>query len=130
MVFLRGLKNIHSELAQHNIVFSGDYEQEFEQIFRELRAPDDPTVYISISSRTDPENAPPNSENWFVLLNMPYLPDGDHAKDWDSEIERMRDAIFIKLRKIGIDISKYIENEGVYTPEDLLTLYAINRGSI
>ena len=130
MVFLWGVKNTHPELAQHNIIFSEDYEREFKQIFGELRAPDDPTVYISISSKNDPEHAPPNSENWFVLLNMPYMAAGDHAEDWDAEVERMRQAVFAKLGKVGIDISGDIETEKVYTPEDLLALYATNRGSI
>ncbi|MFC1713320.1 phytoene desaturase family protein [Candidatus Poribacteria bacterium] len=130
MVFLWGVKNIHPELAQHNIIFSEDYEREFQQIFGELKPPDDPTVYISISSKTDPEHAPPDSENWFVLLNMPYLDGEAHVKDWNSEIERMRESVFTKLRRIGIHISKHIETERVYTPEDLLSLYASNRGSI
>jgi phytoene desaturase len=130
MVFLWGVKDIHPQLAQHNIVFSEDYRREFEQIFGELMAPDDPTVYISISSKIDPEHAPPNSENWFVLLNMPYLEDADHTKDWNAEIERMREAIFTKLRKLGIDVSGHIETERVYTPADILTLYSSNRGSI
>ena len=87
-------------------------------------------MYISISSRTDPEHAPPDGENWFVLLNMPYLSDEDPAEDWKSEAERMREAVFTKLKRIGIDISRYIETERIYTPEDLLTLYSSNRGSI
>jgi phytoene desaturase len=130
MVFLWGVKKIHPDLAQHNIVFSSDYEREFEQIFGELRAPDDPTAYISISSKTDPEHAPSNSENWFVLLNMPHLPDKDHIIDWVTQTERMRETVFSKLRKIGIDISRHIETEMIYTPEDLLSLYSSNRGSI
>ena len=130
MIFLWGVKNTHPQLPQHNILFSEDYKREFDQIFGELHTPDDPTVYISISSKTDPEHAPQNSENWFVLLNMPYLVDADRVKDWNSETERMREAVFAKLRKIGIHISGHIETERIYTPEDLLTLYASNRGSI
>ena len=65
-----------------------------------------------------------------MLLNMPYLPGKDHIIDWGTETERMREAVFNKLRKIGIDISRHIETEMIYTPEDLLTLYASNRGSI
>jgi phytoene dehydrogenase-like protein len=130
MVFLWGVKNTHPQLAQHNILFSEDYKREFDQIFGERRTPDDPTVYISISSKTDPEHAPQNGENWFVLLNMPYLVDEGRMKDWNSETERMREAVFAKLRKISIHISGHIETERVYTPEDLLTIYASNRGSI
>jgi phytoene desaturase len=130
MVFLWGINRTHPELAQHNIVFSAHYQQEFEQIFGELRAPDDPTVYISVSSKTDSEHAPLNSENWFVLLNMPYLSEEQRIQNWSTETERMRDAVFKKLKVIGIDVSNYIEIEHVYTPEDFLNLYASNRGSI
>jgi len=130
MVFLWGVSKTHPQLAQHNIFFSVDYEREFEQIFGELRPPDDPTIYISISSKTDPGHAPPNSENWFVLLNMPYLTDADHGKDWDAEVERMRKIVLNKLGIMGIDISRYIELERVYTPEDFFDIYDSNRGSI
>ena len=130
MVFLWGVSKKHPELAHHNIIFSQDYEQEFEQIFRERRAPEDPTVYIAITSKTDPEHAPPDGENWFVLLNMPYLTDEHDAQTWAAETERMRTAIFHKLKRIGIDISGHIETEQVYTPMDFLHLYSSNRGSI
>lgn len=129
MVFLWGVGKNNAILKHHNIIFSEDYEKEFCQIFREKKAPDDPTIYISITSKTDPEHAPENGENWFVLLNMPYLTNKNENL-WEDEINRMREVIFIKLRKIGIDISNNIEIEKVYTPKDFYNLYASNRGSI
>jgi len=130
MVFLWGVGKKHPELKHHNIIFSSDYKQEFKQIFKELRVPDDPTIYISITSKTDPEHAPTNSENWFVLLNMPYLVKEQEDRSWNNEIDRMRNAIFKKLKGIGIDISESIEEEKVLTPLDFLRTYASNRGSI
>jgi phytoene desaturase len=130
MVFLWGISKKHPELKHHNIIFSSDYKQEFKQIFKELRVPDDPTIYISITSKTDPEHARTNGENWFVLLNMPYLVKEQEDRLWNNEIDRMRDAIFNKLKGIGIDIYESIEEEEVITPLDFLRTYASNRGSI
>ena len=53
MTFLWGVKKNHPELAHHTIFFSADYRREFDQIFNQLRAPDDPTVYVAITSRAD-----------------------------------------------------------------------------
>lgn len=127
MAFLWGVSQKHPELAHHNILFSQDYRREFSDIFDEKRAPDDPTVYIAITSKTDPEHAPANGENWFVLLNMPYLEEG---QDWEAETARMRETILQKLQRRGINISGHIETERVYTPETFYRLYGSNRGSI
>ena len=127
MVFLWGVSKKHPELAHHNIIFSQDYHQEFTHIFDKKRAPDDPTVYIAITAKTDSDHAPANGENWFVLLNMPYLKKG---QDWEAETARMRETILQKLQRRGIKISQHIETERVYTPETFYRLYGSNRGSI
>lgn len=127
MLFLWGVKTKSENLKHHNVFFSNDYQSEFKQIFEERKAPDDPTIYISISSKTNPEHAPQDSENWYVLLNMPYL---DVFQDWDSEVRKMRSAVFKKLKKFGIDIENKIEYEKVLTPKEFYNLYRSNKGSI
>jgi phytoene desaturase len=126
MVFFWGMKKQFPELTHHNIIFSGDYRREFEQIFTQKVAPDDPTVYISISSKTDTEHAPEGGENWFVLLNMPYL----NEQNWRNEQERMKSAVLKRLLAAGIDAESAIEAESVLTPQDLYDLYRSNKGSI
>lgn len=127
MVFLWGVRTQNPQLQMHNVLFSSDYRKEFEDLFLHIRAPADPTVYIAITSRADPQHAPPGCENWFVLLNMPYLTE---EQDWRQETRRMREAIFRRLRRIGIEVSRAIEEETVLTPEDFHSLYGSNRGSI
>jgi phytoene desaturase len=127
MVFLWGVNKSHKQLQHHNIIFSEDYRSEFTQIFEEKKAPSDPTIYISITSKSDVDHAPNNCENWFVLLNMPYLSDG---QDWDSEVKRQREIVLKKLRKLNIDIENSIEEEAVITPEDFYQMYESNKGSI
>lgn len=127
MVFLWGVKAKHPALAHHNIVFSGDYRTEFRQIFEHQQVPDDPTIYVAITSKTDTAHAPTGAENWFVLLNMPYLVPG---QVWEQEKSRIRRVVLDKLKRLGFDIADRIAVERVYTPEDFSELYASNKGSI
>ena len=127
MVFLWGVKGKHPKLAHHNIIFSSDYNTEFRQIFRHQQVPDEPTIYIAITSKADTSHAPVDGENWFVLLNMPYLAPGQL---WEKEKVRMRRVVLDRLKQLGFDIADQIAVEQVYTPEDFSELYASNRGSI
>ena len=127
MVFLWGVRAKHPTLAHHNIIFSSDYRTEFKQIFRDRHVPDDPTLYIAITSKADAAHAPADGENWFVLLNMPYLAPGQL---WEKEKIRMRKVVLDRLKQLGFDIADRIEVEQIYTPEDFCALYASNQGSI
>ena len=127
MVFLWGVGAKHAELAHHNIVFSNDYDAEFKQIFKHQQVPDEPTIYIAITSKADAGHARVDGENWFVLLNMPSLAP---EQIWEKEKDRMRSVVLDKLRRLGFDIADRIEVEQVYTPEDFSELYASNQGSI
>ena len=127
MVFLWGMKRKHPKLAHHNTIFSSDYHTEFRQIFRHQQVPDEPTIYIAITSKADTSHAPADGENWFVLLNMPYLAPG---QVWEKEKVRMRRVVLDRLKQLGFDIADQIEVEQVYTPEDFSELYASNQGSI
>lgn len=127
MVFLWGVRAKHPALAHHNIIFSSDYSTEFKQIFRDRQVPDEPTLYIAITSKADAAHAPTDGENWFVLLNMPYLVPGQL---WEQETIRMRRVVLDRLKQLGFDIADQIEVEHIYTPEDFSELYASNHGSI
>lgn len=127
MVFLWGVRAKYPKLAHHNIVFSSDYAAEFKQIFKHRQVPDEPTIYIAITSKADTAHAPVDGENWFVLLNMPYLVPGQM---WEKEADRMRAVVLDKLKELGFDIADRIEVEQIFTPEDFSELYASNQGSI
>ncbi len=127
VVFLWGIENQHPKLAQHNIIFTADYELEFKQIFEQKQVPDDPTIYIAITSKLDPDHAPASGENWSVLINVPYL---NENLNWETEIIRLKKVILEKLNKIGIDILEKIKFEKIITPQDFYDQYRSNRGSI
>jgi len=127
MVFLWGVRGTFPGLQHHNIFFSADYRNEFEDIFARRKPPEDPTVYVAITCRTDPGDAPAGSENWFVLVNTPYLVPG---VDWSAETSNLRNRILLKLRQQGFDVADRIEFEQVLTPEHFMRAFGSNRGSI
>ncbi len=127
LVFLWGVKKKHAELAHHNIFFSGDYKKEFDEIFASKTPPHDPTIYLAITGKSDPEHAPAHGENWFVLLNMPYL---TGKVDWQKSRPQIRLAVLQKLRNFGLDISNHIEQEQIISPPEFYHCYRSNRGSI
>jgi phytoene dehydrogenase-like protein len=71
LALLLGLRGATPGLVHHEIRFPADYAAEFDDVFGARRLPRDPTLYVSASCATHPEEAPPDCENWFVLVNAP-----------------------------------------------------------
>jgi phytoene desaturase len=126
LVFLWGIARKNETLRHHNIFFSSDYRREFREIFDEGKAPSDPTVYVSITSRADPDHAPQGKENWFVLINMPALT----SENREADIDSLREAVLARLAATGIDIQSSVESETVITPSDLEQRFNAHKGSI
>lgn len=127
LVFMWGVQKSHPALAHHNIFFSHDYRREFQQIFTDQQTPADPTIYAAITSKHNPAHAPSGSENWFVLINMPYL---SPALQWHDTVSRVREVVLQRLRDRGFDLAPHIEVEHTITPPDFASRFASNRGSI
>lgn len=126
-VMLLGVNGKHDQLAHHNILFSRDYPREFRQIFKDRIPPDDPTVYISITSKSDPTHAPDGCENWFVLVNAPALTDGI---DWDTYKATYRALVLNRMAEFGFDVRDKIISERILTPFDLQNMTGAFRGAL
>lgn len=126
LVLLWGVKAQHPQLAHHNIFFSSNYGKEFDELFVRRIPPSDPTVYVSVTSKTDPDHAPPGCENWFVLVNMPYLNGAENGVDEQA----VRGRVLEKLREVGIDVEGKILFEHVIAPRDFQRRFNAHRGSI
>ena len=128
LVFYWGVRRRFDELGLHNIFFSDDYQKEFRQIFSAHRCPDDPTIYLNITAKEgDSDAAPPDGENWFVLINAPW----DDGQDWDAEARRVRRAVLERLgSELSVDLETLIEEEDVMLPPDIAARTDSNRGSL
>ena len=115
-VFYWGVKINSDKLKLHNIIFSKNYENEFSQIFEKGVFPDDPTIYINITSKINSQHAPKDCENWFVMVNAPANLEIDNR----DNIEKIKKVIIKKIEeKIDEDLSKLIIYENILTPKSL-----------
>ncbi|WP_440083571.1 phytoene desaturase family protein [Streptosporangium sp. LJ11] len=125
-LLLAGVEGRTEGLGHHSIVFSGDYEREFDDIFRRRRPPEDPTVYIGCSVVDDPSQAPPGTENWVMLVNVPSRDPGR----WPMSPEAYRDLVLDRLASRGHDLSGRLRFVDLFTPADLRDRYGAWGGSI
>jgi phytoene desaturase len=116
LIFCWGLKSEFPSLGLHNILFSENYEVEFQHIFEKRSVYTDPTVYIYISSKLVPSDAPSQSENWYVMINVP----SDTGQDWDQIIAESRQQIIKKINRVlNIRVEECIELEHIESPQTL-----------
>ena len=127
LVFYWGIKKEFSELETHNIMFSKDYKKEFEDLFDNKKIHDDPTAYIYISSKLNTNDAPAGKENWFVMVNAPFI----QNQNWETEVNLARYNVIKKINKfLSTDIESLIEFEKVLSPVDIQNRTGSYLGSI
>lgn len=126
-ILMLGVEGQHEQLAHHNILFSSDYRREFYDIFARSVPPDEPTIYVSITSKTDAGHAPPGCENWFVLVNAPAL---GASYDWTANAVSYRERVLTRLAAFGLDVRGMIRAERMLTPLDLERMTGARRGAL
>ncbi|MES2809077.1 MAG: 1-hydroxycarotenoid 3,4-desaturase CrtD, partial [Bacteroidota bacterium] len=127
LVFYWGINKKFARLDLHNIFFSADYKAEFDHIWKEKNIYHDPTVYIHISSKLKPKDAPPGCENWFVMINVP----ANTGQNWDELVTEARKNILTKLSGLlNENVSKLIISESVLDPRDIELNTSSYEGSI
>lgn len=127
LIFYWGVSAQFPALDVHNILFAKDYQAEFAHIFDLNKVYHDPTVYINITSKREKEDAPANSENWFVMVNVP----GNRGQDWDHWIEVTRENVIRKVsRMLGKDIRSLIATEAILDPRSIEQKTASFQGSL
>lgn len=127
LIFYWGIKKQFKQLDLHNIFFSADYEAEFKHIWQEKDISDDPTIYLNISSKYKPDDAPPGHENWFVMINVP----NNTGQEWDKLIDKARENICKKLfRILGEDIKQLITYESILDPRSIESKTSSYQGSL
>ena len=127
IIFYWGIEKTFPALDLHNIFFSSDYQQEFDHIFKQKRLYADPTVYINITSKDKPDDAPEGCENWFVMINAP----GNFDQDWEALLQQARSNIIRKLNAIlKVNLEDYIHTEDIIDPRTIESMTSSHRGSL
>ena len=115
------------ELDIHNIFFSADYQDEFRQLFEQKSLSNDPTIYVYISSKYNPTDAPDGCENWFVMVNAP----ADVGQNWEELIDQSRQDILAKLEQMqNRKLSDCIVSERILSPPEIFKQTGSVNGSL
>src|ERR671915_1052492 len=83
-------------MLHHNFYLSERYRENFEDIFRDRRLPEDPSFYAVVPSRTEPSMAPEGMESLFVLVPVPHLTPN---VDWESDGPAFKERVYDLLEK-------------------------------
>lgn len=117
-------------LIRHNVFFSRDYREEFDDIFARKRLPGAPTVYVCAQDREDVDAAPDPSlaERIFCLVNAPARPRG--APLTQPEVQSCEQAAFRLLQRCGLRIEPDPASTRRTTPEDFARLFPATQGAL
>jgi len=127
LVFYWGINKQFRQLDLHNIFFSADYRAEFDAIWKSKSIYHDPTVYLNITSKYKPDDAPAGCENWFTMINVP----ANDGQDWDMFIAKSRQNIIKKLSEaLGEDVERLIVSECLLDPRAIENKTSSYQGSI
>ena len=134
VLVLLGVRGQLPQLPHHSLFFTADWRDNFDRI-REGRVPDPASAYVCRPSATDPDVAPPDHENLFVLVPVPADPDLGHG-GLDGQgapaVERVADAAIAQVADwAGIpDLADRVELRRTIGPADFVTDLSVWRGSM
>ncbi|KAF3902952.1 hypothetical protein ABW20_dc0101302 [Dactylellina cionopaga] len=127
-----------SELSAHNIFLAEDYEGSFDEIFRKLKMPDQPSFYVNVPSRIDPTAAPEGKDTVIVLLPIGHLDEDGNgnglkcSEDWNRLVDRARDIVIstIEKRTGVLKLREAIAAEQTNTPITWQERFNLYKGGI
>ena len=116
-------------LVRHNVFFSGNYQAEFDDIFRHSRLPREPTVYVCAQDRSDdPAEFQGGRERLLVLVNAP--PTGDADRFTGAEVAECEERTFALMRRLGLDVDRSTADSVLTTPAGFHDLFPGTGGAL
>lgn len=116
VVLLAGSTATYSKIAHHNISFGRSWRGVFRELISDRTLMSDPSLLVTVPTRTDLTLAPPGRQSYYVLAPTPNL---DAPLDWDVIGPRYREEIVAHLERRGyVGFGEAIEVEHLTTPAD------------
>jgi phytoene desaturase len=115
-LLLAGSSASYRGAAHHNIHFGRAWRRVFDELIDSGRLMSDPSLLVSVPTRSDPSLAPAGRSGYYVLVPTPNL---DAPLDWTRLASRYRDEVVATLEARGYTgFGGAIEVEHVTTPLD------------
>ncbi|MCC5946100.1 MAG: phytoene desaturase [Bernardetiaceae bacterium] len=121
-----GVKGKIKDFYHHNYFLGDNFKEYADLIFSMSEVPEKPYYYVNVSSHQNPESAPPDCENLFILCPVPDL---RVKADW-SDRESLADSIIEDLgKRIGYDLKKNTLTRKILDPIDWRDKFNLYKGS-
>lgn len=128
LVIHLGVNKEYPQLRHHNFFFSQDSDKNYTRVFTEHKLPEDPTIYLVNTNKTDPSQAPEGHENLKILPHIPPLAYNAYT---EKDYADFRELVLEKLENMGLaDLRKHIVTEHMLTPHDIESMYLSHAGAI
>jgi len=114
------------DLAHHTVLFSDDYQAEFQDVFARQRPPQTPTIYICAQDRDDGCTPPDRAERLLILMNAPA--NGD-SETYGPEAEaQAKQSAWDMMASCGLNLS--VEHNQITTPQGFNALFPASGGAL
>lgn len=121
-----GVKGKIEKLSHHSYFLGTNFKEYSDYIFSSTDTPQKPYYYVNVSSKSNPNSAPENCENLFILCPVPDL---RIKKSW-SDADELADIIIKDLsERVEFDIASNIEVKKIMTPKDWQDQFHLYKGS-
>lgn len=130
LLMMLGVNRRLPGLLHHNLLFTADWDSNFEDIFGpDTKLPRPASAYVCAPSITDPDVAPEGMENLFVLVPMPADPSLGPADE--GRMKEFGDAIITQIAEwTGIeDLADSIVVDHRVGPAEFVDLHHAWRGT-
>lgn len=120
-----GIKGHMKSLAHHTLFLDGDWMTFFNSLFSGAKWPENPSYYVSCTSKTDHSVAPKGHDNLFVTVQVaPDVPDTPEQRD------RFAHKIISHMEQMtGESIADRIVLKRYFGPTDFKTDYNAYKGT-
>lgn len=115
------------ELDRHNIFFQDHYVREFEDIFKQQRLPQKPTIYVCAQDRGT-EDKPKDKERLLCLINAPAV--GDSQAFSQETIQACQTQTFSMLQNFGLSVHAGSQDLICTTPQDFAQRFPATGGAL
>lgn len=128
LVLHLGVNRKYPQLGHHNFFFSKDSKRNYKEVFDKKVLPQDPTIYLVNTNKTDASQSPDGHENLKILPHIPPIQKKEYTKE---DYLLFRERVLIKLEEMGLtDLRKHIVTEYMLTPHDIQNMYRSDHGAI
>jgi phytoene desaturase len=94
----------------HNIHFGRQWDESFRSLMRDGQPMADPSLLVTVPSRTDAERAPAGAHSLYVLEPMPNL---DGRVDWSTHRDVARERVTRAVAELGyptdVDVEAFVD---------------------